>query len=216
MEKRVLNLNSRMIIIIISFLFIFAFTACTLQGGKGTIRLLSRDEIQEVEEDVIALVNGEKVYKEEFNQYYDVMDATGLYEDPNELKVIVLEILIDSKVEEQKIIELGITVSDEEARELYHKAFEDKDSSFEDFIENSPGLEESDFLNVTKEAIKIDKLYEMNTIIGEEDLEPEEAMEAKTKYLNTLIKEAEIGVQEEYFDLVPKDYEVDKLKVKNY
>lgn len=215
MEKRVLNLNSKIIIIIILFLFIFAFTACTLQGGKDTIRLLSRDEIQEVEEDVIALVNGEKVYKEEFNQYYDVMDATGLYEDPNELKAIVLKILIESKVEEQKIIELGITVSDEEARELYHKAFEDKDSSFEDFIENSPGLEESDFLNVTKEAIKIDKLYEMNTIIGEEDLEPEEAMEVKTKYLNTLIKEAEIGVQEEYFDLVPKDYEVDKLKVKN-
>jgi len=213
MEKRVLNLNSKIIIIII--LFLFAFTACTLQGGTDTIRLLSRDEIQEVEEDVIALVNGEKVYKEEFNQYYDVMDATGLYEDLNELKAIVLKILIESKVEEQKIIELGITVSDEEARELYRKAFEGKDSSFEDFIENSPGLGEIDFLNVTKEAIKIDKLYEMNTIIGEEDLEPEEAMEVKTKYLNTLIKEAEIGVQEKYFDLVPKDYEVDKLKVKN-
>ena len=52
-----------MIIIIISFLFIFAFIACTLQGGKGIIRLLSQDKIQEVEEDVIALVNGEKCIK---------------------------------------------------------------------------------------------------------------------------------------------------------
>lgn len=45
-----------------------------------------KDEIKEVEEDVIALVNGEKVYIEEFNQFYETIKFTGIYEDQNEGK----------------------------------------------------------------------------------------------------------------------------------
>ncbi|QUH21223.1 hypothetical protein [Alkaliphilus sp. B6464] len=69
---------------------------------------------------------------------------------------------IKKKVEEQKIIELGITASDEEAREGY-----------------------------------------------------EEIVSIKQAYLDKLIKEAEIGVQEEYLDFIPEIFEVNKLNVKN-
>lgn len=189
---------------IIFFLFIFIITSCSLKKG----------EVQQVEEDIIALVNGEKLYIEEFNQFYEIINGVGMYKEPNEGKTFALNILIEGKVQEQKIIELGITASDDEAMEIYNEAFENQDSSFEEFLEKSTVLEVNDYLNSAKEGIKIDKLYEINTKIVEENSKPGEAIEARRDYLNLLVKEAKIGVNEEYFDLVPKDFKVDKLKVK--
>ena len=124
-----------------------------------------------------------------------------------------MKILLEDKVQEQKIIELGITASDDEAIERYNKSFKNKTSNFEEFIKESTVLEENDYLNSIKEGIKIDKLYEMNTIVGEKHLKPGEVIEVRITYVNSLINEAKIGVKEEYFDLVPKDFLVDKLKV---
>jgi len=215
MKKKVLDLSKKMLIITILSLIIFALTGCTLQEREAATELSPQNQMQEVDKDVIALVNGEKVYKEEFELLYEVMESTGIYEDLNELKANILKRLIEKKVEEQKIIELGITASDEEARELYHELFKDNELSFEEFVESSYDVEESDFFDVTKKAMKIDKLYEMNTLIGEKNLAPEEIIAAKTEYLNTLVKDAEIGVLEEYFDLISEIFEVNKLKVRN-
>ena len=203
MKKRELNLGYNIRIMMISFLSILILTSCTLE----------KVEIQQVEEDVIALVNGEKLYIEEFNQFYEIINAAGIYKEPNESKTFALNLLIGDKVQEQKIIELGITASDNEAMEIYNEAFENQDSSFEEFLEKSTVLEVNDYFNSAKEGIKIDKLYEMNTKIEEGSSKPGGAIEVRRDYLNLLVKEAKIGVNEEYFDLVPKDFEVDKLKV---
>ncbi|ABR47960.1 hypothetical protein Amet_1789 [Alkaliphilus metalliredigens QYMF] len=213
MKKRVLGLSQRMLIITVLSLIILAFTGCTLQGKEDATELSSQNEIQEVDEDVIALVNGEKVYKEKFELLYEIMEPTGIYEDLNKLKVNILKTLIGEKIEEQKIRELGITASNEEAKEAYEKALDD--ISFEEFIENNPHIDAEDFLNGMKPALKHDKLYKQETIIGERDLENEEIASVKQTYLNALIKEADIGVQEEYFDLISEIFEVNKLKVKN-
>ncbi|QUH21224.1 hypothetical protein [Alkaliphilus sp. B6464] len=65
MKTSVLDLSQKMLIITISSLIIFAFTGCTLQGRDDTIGLASQNEIQEVDENVIAIIDGEKVHKEE-------------------------------------------------------------------------------------------------------------------------------------------------------
>lgn len=192
-------------LIIVSFLLIFILTGC---------ELLSQDEIQEVEENVIILVNNEEVYLEEFEEIYNSTKSIGIFIDIDEAKAFALKVLIEDKVQQQKIIEIGITATDEEAREIYEEAFKDKDLTFDEFLEKDTGLKESDYLNSTKEGIKIDKLYEMNTKIGENDLKPGKAIEIREEYLNRLVKESKIGVQEEYFQLIPKELSVDKLRVK--
>lgn len=200
-----LNLNNNIRLIILSFLLIFILTGCGLSSQNG---------IQEVEENVILLVNNEEVYIEEFEEIYNVTKSIGIFNDINEAKAFALKILIEDKVQEQKIIELGITATDEEARKMYEEALNDKDSTFDEILEKDSALKESDYLNSTKEGIKIDKLYEMNTKIKEKDLKSGEAIEIRKEYLNTLVKESKIGVQEEYFELIPKEYSVDRLKVK--
>lgn len=145
---------------------------------------------------------------------YNITKSIGIFNDIDEAKAFALKILIEDKVQEQKIIELGITATDEEARQVYEEAFNDKDSTFDEFLEKDSSLKENDYLNSTKEGIKIDKLFEMNTKIEEKDLKPGEALEIIEEYLNTLVKESKIGVQEEYFELIPKEFSVDKLRVK--
>lgn len=145
---------------------------------------------------------------------YNITKSIGIFNDIDVAKAFALKILIEDKVQEQKIIELGITATDEEARQVYEEAFNDKDSTFDEFLEKDSSLKENDYLNSTKEGIKIDKLFEMNTKIEETDLKPGEALEIIEEYLNTLVKESKIGVQEEYFELIPKEFSVDKLRVK--
>lgn len=202
---RELNLNYNISLIILSFLLIFILAGCGLSSQHG---------IQEVEENVILLVNNEEVYIEEFEEIYNVTKSIGIFNDIDEAKAFALKILIEDKVQEQKIIELGITATDEEVRKMYKEALNDKDSTFDEILEKDSALKESDYLNSTKEGIKIDKLYEMNTKIKEMDLKSGEAIEIRKEYLNTLVKESKIGVQEEYFELIPKEFSVDKLKVK--
>jgi len=127
----------------------------------------------------------------------------------------LLKILIEDKVQEQKIIELGITATDEEAREMYEEIFKDEGLTFDAFLEKNTGLEERDYLNNTKEGIKIDRLYEMNTNISDDNLEPSEKAKIREEYLNALIKDSRIGVQEEYLKLIPNEISVYKLKVRN-
>ena len=204
-RRRELNLNYNIRLIILSFLLISILTGCGLSSQHG---------IEEVEENVILLVNNEEVYIEEFEEIYNVTKSIGIFNDIDEAKAFALKILIEDKVQEQKNIELGITATDEEVRKMYKEALNDKDSTFDEILEKDSALKESDYLNSTKEGIKIDKLYEMNTKIKEMDLKSGEAIEIRKEYLNTLVKESKIGVQEEYFELIPKEYSVDRLKVK--
>ena len=204
-RRRELNLNYNIRLIILSFLLISSLTGCGLSSQHG---------IEEVEENVILLVNNEEVYIEEFEEIYNVTKSIGIFNDIDEAKAFALKILIEDKVQEQKIIELGITATDEEARKMYEEALNDKDSTFDEILEKDSALKDSDYLNSTKEGIKIDKLYEMNTKIKEKDLKSGEAIEIRKEYLNTLVKESKIGVQEEYFELIPKEFSVDKLKTK--
>lgn len=177
--------------------------------------LSSQDGIQEVEKNVILLVNNEEVYIEEFEEIYNITKSIGIFKDIDEAKAFTLKILIEGKVEEQKIIELGITATDEEAREMYEEIFKDEGLTFDAFLEKNTGLEERDYLNNTKEGIKIDRLYEMNTNISDDNLEPSEKAKIREEYLNALIKDSRIGVQEEYLKLIPNEISVYKLKVRN-
>lgn len=86
----------------------------------------------------------------------------------------------------------------------------------EEVHEDVPELEENNYLEAIRVSMEVNKLYERNTSISDRDLDSEENGRIKRKYLNTLIKEAEIGIQEEYFDLIVDEIEMDKkLKVKN-
>lgn len=204
--RRELNLSYNIRLIILSFLFIFILTGCELSSQNG---------IQEVEENVIILINNEEVYLEEFEEIYNIAKNIRIFKDTDEAKAFALKILIEDKVQEQKIIELGIIATDEEARDMYEEIFKDEGLTFDEFLEKNTGLEERDYLNNTKEGIKIDRLYEMNTNISDEDLEPSEKVKIREEYLNTLIKDSKIGVQEEYLNLVPKEISVYKLKVRS-
>lgn len=136
-------------------------------------------------------------------------------EDSDEFIVNILRGLIEGKIEEQKVKEQGISVDFEEAREFIEKRLKDYDSSLEEYLEEVPDLEEDEYLEVTREAMEIDRLYEENTSIGDKDLSPEEEGKIRQEYIDTLIRESEIGIEEEYFDLMEDEIEIDKkLRVK--
>jgi len=84
----------------------------------------------------------------------------------------------------------------------------------EELIEKNPHLDKEDMLYSIKPAIKHDKLYEIETIMGAKDQGHGEIISIKQAYLDNLVKDAEIGVQEEYFNVISEIFEVNMLKVK--
>ncbi len=184
-----------------------------MREERDAIEISSINTIQEMDENVIALVNREKIHKGEFEQIYEILKKAGAVKDSNEIKASVLKTLIERKVEEQKIMELDITASDEETKAVFEKAIGRVEGiSFEEYVERNQNIDVKDMLNSIKSAVKHDKLYEQETMIGERDLGYQEIKSIKQAYLDTLVKEAEVAVQEEYFDLISESFEIKKLK----
>ncbi len=118
-----------------------------------------------VDDNVVAIINGEKIYRLDFARYRDSIARQMQNADKKEMQDIILSNMIMRKLLLQKADQIGLQISDARVMKTIKSVFKDQNGKFDKGIldrylaQNHQGL--SDFFLMVKEDLTINELRQM-------------------------------------------------------
>ena len=140
------------------------------------------------EDDVVALVNGEKIYAADVDKKFEQLPV-ALQQATS--KKDILDQIIEEKIIDQEAAKVGVAVTDEEVTDAFNILLQQSQITREQFMQSiaEQGVSFDDFMEVFKSRILVSKLFNATTLSNTQVSESE----AKEYYDNN----PDMFVQEE-------------------